>query len=76
MITLIMCIPGVGLREQDLQRAEHGYDEIKITAVRITEKYTLRFASEKTHDDMVLMDHFIGFAKGHSCPLIFERCKG
>ena len=50
--------------------------EIKIMAARITEKYNLRLASEKTHDDMVMMDHFIGFAKGHSCPLIFERRKG
>ena len=49
---------------------------IKIMAARITEKYTLRLASEKTHDDMVLVDHFIGFAKGHNCPLIFERRKG
>ena len=49
--------------------------EVKVMAACITETYTLRLASEKTHDDMVLMDHFIGFAKGHSCPLIFERRK-
>ena len=45
--------------------------EMKILVSRVIDKFTVKLASEQTHDDMVMTDHFTLIPKGLKCPLVF-----
>lgn len=47
--------------------------EIMVTVARLLAAYSLRIASDKTHDDMIMTDHFTLIPKGQRCGLTFEK---
>ncbi|KAK5659656.1 hypothetical protein OQA88_864 [Cercophora sp. LCS_1] len=45
--------------------------EMKLLLARLMDRLTVSLASEATHDDMVMTDHFILIPEGHRCGLVF-----
>jgi len=47
--------------------------ETKISLARIINAFEVQLAGEKTHDEMVMTDHFTLIPKGQRCGLIFNK---
>lgn len=47
--------------------------ESKISLARIIADFEVQLAGEKTHDEMVVTDHFTLIPKGQRCGLIFNE---
>lgn len=47
--------------------------ELKILLARVINQFEVRLASEKTHRDMEMEDHYILTPKGGKCGLVFEQ---
>jgi len=47
--------------------------ESKISLARIIAEFEVQLAGEKTHDEMVMTDHFTLIPKGQRCGLIFNE---
>ena len=49
--------------------------EMKIAITRLIERFTIRVSSQRTHDDMLITDHFALIPKGGRCEVVFELAK-
>jgi cytochrome P450 len=47
--------------------------EQKITLARLMERFRVKLASPKTHEEMEMTDHFTLIPKGQKCSLVFEE---
>jgi len=49
--------------------------EMKIVITRLIERFAIRVASQRTHDDMLITNHFALIPKGGRCEVVFELAK-
>lgn len=47
--------------------------DVKLTLAKVVERFAFKVAGEKTHDEMVMTDHFTLIPKGQRCGLVFSE---